>query len=69
MKITSITIQKSKTIEKVDIKSRVAYRKISISMTAEVEREDWHEEYEELSDIVDVALQLETDKVKLTKSF
>ena len=69
MKITSITIQKSKTIEKVDIKSRVAYRKISISMTADIERDDWHEEYEELSDIVDVALQLETDKVKLTKSF
>ena len=69
MKITSITIQKSKTIEKVDIKSRVAYRKISISMTADIERDDWHDEYEELSDIVDVALQLETDKVKLTKSF
>ena len=64
MKITSITIQKSKTIEKVDIKSRVAYRKISISMTADIERDDWHDEYEELSDIVDVALQLETDKVK-----
>ena len=64
MKIVSIQIQKSKTIEKVDIKSRVAYRKISISMTADIERDDWHDEYEELSDIVDVALQLETDKVK-----
>ena len=69
MKIVSIQIQKSKTIEKVDIKSRVAYRKISISMTADIERDDWHAEYDELSDIVDVALQLETDKVKLTKSF
>lgn len=66
MKIKEINITKSKTIEKIDIKSRVAYRKISISMTADIER-DWREEYEELSDIVDVALQLETDKVKLNK--
>ncbi len=69
MKITQLTIQKSKTIEKVDLKSRVAYRKISVSMTADIESDSWHKEYDLLSDIVDTALQIETDKVKLSKSF